>query len=175
MYVFFYHTGHKDIVEYLIDTAKMEVDAIADRRITPLHVACENGHTKIVECLLEREASTTLRNAQAYNCLEVAIINQQEDIVRKLMEHPSWRQMMRNAQPIDDSEAYDTPMRKVIRYMPDVAVWIIDNKLTTVIGGPGRKVHKVAYDYELYEDMALVRDWCAQGMHNILNKSNYLN
>ena len=71
--------------------------------------------------------------------------------------------MMRNAQPIEDTEAFDTPMRKLIRYMPDVAVWLIDTRFTTIVGGPGQKTHKIIYDYEFYEDMWSVRAWYDQG------------
>ncbi|CAF1295995.1 unnamed protein product [Rotaria sp. Silwood1] len=134
---------------------ELEVDTIGDRRLTPLHVACENGYLNIVEYLLDKRASTTLRNARCYNCLEIAITNKQADIVKKFFDHPTWREMMRNAQPIDNTEAYDTPMRKLIRYLPDVAIWVIENKLTGVIGGPGQKIHKTVYDYEFYEDMCV--------------------
>ena len=70
---------------------------------------------------------------------------------------------MRNAQPIPGTEAFDTPMRKLIRYMPDITVWLIDNKLTTVVGGPGQKMHKTIYDYEFYEDIFTVKSWYTQG------------
>ncbi|CAF4710247.1 unnamed protein product [Rotaria sp. Silwood1] len=157
--------GHKKIVEYLINSLGMKVDTIGDRRRTPLHVACENGHTEIVKFLLEKDASSTLRDARSYNCLDIAIIGQHEKLVTELFSHDSWRDMMRNAQPIDGSEAFDTPMRKLIRYMPTVAAWVINEKFTTVVGGPGQKVYKRIYDYEFYEDMFEVRDWYTKGKY----------
>lgn len=66
------------IVDFLLNKAKIEADAIGDRRLTPLHLACEQGHKEIVELLLKAGASPTLRNAQVYNCLEVAIVHQQK-------------------------------------------------------------------------------------------------
>ncbi|CAF4156110.1 unnamed protein product, partial [Rotaria sordida] len=117
----------------------MNVDTIGDRRRTPLHVACGNGHTEIVKFLLEKGASSILRDAKSYNCLDIAITGQHEELVKELFNHDSWRDMMRNAQPIDGTEAFDTPMRKLIRYMPNVAAWVIDEKFTTVVGGPGQK------------------------------------
>ncbi|UJR17163.1 hypothetical protein I4U23_004059 [Adineta vaga] len=154
--------GYKEIAEFLIKEMRSEVDPIDERRRTPLHIACEKGHMEIVQFLLETNASTTLRNAQVYNCLEIAIIHQQKDIVQELFKHSTWKEMMRNAQPIDNTEAFDTPMRKLIRYMPDIAVWLIDNKLTRIIGGPGEKIYKTIYDYEFYEDMFKVKDWYTQ-------------
>jgi hypothetical protein len=127
-------------------------------------LACENGCVEIVQFLLKAGASTTLRNAQVYNCLEIAIVSQKQNVVQELFTHSTWKEMMRNAQPIEDTEAFDTPMRKLIRYMPDMAVWLIDNKFTKVVGGEGQKVHKTIYDYEFYEDMYVVKDWYTQGM-----------
>jgi hypothetical protein len=126
-------------------------------------MACENGHLMTIRVLLDADASTTLRNAQVYNCLEIAIMNQQKQVVQLLLKHSTWKEMMRNAQPIEKTEAFDTPMRKLIRYMPDMTVWLIDNKLTTVIGGPGQKIYKTIYDYEFYEDIFTVKDWYTQG------------
>ncbi|CAF1423214.1 unnamed protein product [Adineta steineri] len=155
--------GHTEIVDFLINKAKVEIDAIGNRRLTPLHFACENGHKEVVNLLLKAEASTTFRNAQVYNCLEIAIINRQEDIVMQLLTHSTWREMMRNAQPIENTEAFDTPMRKLIRYMPDQAIWLIENKFTKIVGGPGQKIYKTIYDYEFYEDIHKVKDWYSQG------------
>jgi hypothetical protein len=95
--------------------------------------------------------------------LEIAIVNQRKDIVQELLEHSLWREMMRNAQPIEGTEAFDTPMRKLIRYIPDMAIWLIKNKFTQIVGGPGQKIYKTTYDYEFYEDMHKVIDWYTQG------------
>ena len=155
--------GRKEIVNFLVTEVRMEVDVAADRHLTPLHLACEKGYVEIIEILLQEHASTTLRNAQLHNCLEIATINQQKVVVQKLLTHSMWRDMMRNAQPIEKTEAFDTPMRKLIRYMPDMAVWLIDNRFTKVVGGPGQKVYKTIYDYEFYEDIHTVKGWYAQG------------
>jgi hypothetical protein len=132
-----------EIVKFLIDELKMDIDIISNSWATPLHLACEKGHQEVVLYLLNAGASTSIRDAQLYNCLELAI-------------------MMRNAQLIKDTEAFDTPMRKLIRYMPDMALWLIENKLTKIVGGPGQKVYQTIYDYEFYEDMLKVRSWYYQ-------------
>ncbi|CAF4189650.1 unnamed protein product, partial [Adineta steineri] len=152
-----------EVLEYLVGTVGLDVNAIADRRLTPLHIACEYGHLDVVQYLIENGASTTLRNAQLFNCLEISIQKQHEEIARYLLQLPNWREMMRNAQPIDATDAYDTPMRKLIRYMPDVAFWMIEEKLTRKVGGEGQKVSQEIYDYEFYEDMYTVKEWYKQG------------
>ncbi|CAF0926882.1 unnamed protein product [Adineta steineri] len=152
-----------ELLKYLIETVGIEVDVIGDRRRTPLHLACEYGHLDVVKYLIEKGASTTLRTAQLLNCLEICIQKQHVKMVKYLLKRPDWRGMMRNAQLIEGTDAYDTPMRKLIRYMPDVALWTIEKKLTRKVGGAGQKVSKEIYDYEFYEDMNTVKDWYAQG------------
>ncbi len=161
---FIFCSEHIEVLKYLIKTVGIEVDAIGDRRLTPLHIACEYGHLDVVKYLIDNGASTTLRNAQIFNCLEISIRQQHQKMVKYLLELPSWRQMMRNAQPIEKTDAYDTPMRKLIRYMPDVALWMVEEKLTRRVGGEGQKVFKDVYDYEFYEDAHTVKQWYAQGM-----------
>jgi hypothetical protein len=70
---------------------------------------------------------------------------------------------MRNAQQIHNSVAYDTPMRKLIRYMPQVAIWFIEQNLTRTLGGQGKHVFKKVYDYEFYMDVYRVKQWHTQG------------
>jgi len=148
-----------------METVHMDVDIIADRRITPLHLACQYGHSDVVTYLLEHNASPTLRDARLYNCLEIAIMDYRYELVENvLFEHPLWRDMMRNAQPIQGTNAYDTPMRKLIRYMPEVTIHIIDKKLTRIVGGPGQKVFKRIYDYEFFQDELTVEGWYTQGI-----------
>ncbi|CAF0792131.1 unnamed protein product [Adineta steineri] len=153
-----------EVLKYLIETVRIEVDAIGDRRLTPLHIACEFGHLDVVEYLIEKGASTTIRNAQLLNCLEICIQKQHVEIVKYLLQRSNWQEMMRNAQPIEGTDAYDTPMRKLIRYMPDVALWTIEEKLTRKVGGAGQKVSQEIYDYEFYEDMYTVKEWYKQGL-----------
>ncbi|UJR12614.1 hypothetical protein I4U23_016789 [Adineta vaga] len=156
--------NHLKVVKYLVETVEMDVDIIADRRITPLHLACQYDRLEVAEYLLEHNASPILRNAQLYNCLEIAIMNGRDKLVKDILfEHPLWRSMMRNAQPIKEIKAYDTPMRKLIRYMPNVALHVIDTKLTRTVGGEGQKVFKKIYDYEFYQDEFTVEQWYRQG------------
>jgi hypothetical protein len=91
-------------------------------------------------------------------------MGQHEEIVKYLLSRPNWKELMRNAQQIEKTDAYDTPMRKLIRYMPSVALWMIKEKLTQKVGGAGQKVSKEIYDYEFYEDMCMVKQWYAGGI-----------
>ncbi len=155
--------GHQKIVEFLVEKVRLSIDAIANRRLSPLHLACQYGYGKIIAYLIEHGASPTLRNAELYNSLEIAIVNQNKRTVRELLTLPNWRELMRNAQPIHHSEAYDTPMRKLIRYMPKIAIWMIEKNLTRTLGGQGRHVFKTVYDYEFYMDVYQIKQWHTKG------------
>lgn len=136
---------------------------MADGKLTPLHLACKNGYGEIIAYLIERGASTTRRTTELYNALEIAIINQHEHAVKRLLTLPNWRELMSNAQRTYDSEVYDTPMRKLIRYLPEVTIWFIENNLTRTVGGKGKCVFKQVYDYEFYLDEYQVKKWYSGG------------
>jgi receptor-interacting serine/threonine-protein kinase 4 len=43
------------------------------KKLTPLHLAAQAGHTKTATLLLERGASVTITNNKGYNALTLAI------------------------------------------------------------------------------------------------------
>jgi hypothetical protein len=147
----------------LVEKVGLEIDSMTERHLTPLHVACQYGHRNVAAYLIEHGASPTFRNAELYNSLEMAIMSNHEELVKYLLTLPNWRELMRNAQKIPHTEAYDTPMRKLIRYMPEVTMWMIDRNLTRTVGGQGKRVFKKVYDYEFYMDTFFVRKWYTQG------------
>ena len=49
--------------------------------MTPLHIACQSGHTKIADLLLDRGADIDHKNAQGSTPLNLAI---QEEIIKLL-------------------------------------------------------------------------------------------
>jgi hypothetical protein len=52
----------------------------------------------------------------------------------------------------------DTPMRRLIRTMPNMAIEVLD-KCTKTIGDAKSNVHKKFYDYEFLEDQYVIYDW----------------
>ena len=148
--------AHLKIVQFLVKTVRLGVDDIANRRLSPLHLACQYDHGEIIAHLIGCGASPTLRTGELYNALEIAIVNQNQSAVKVLLTRPNYT---RNAQPIPNSEGYDTPMRKLIRYLPQMAVWLIENHLTRIVGGQGKHVFKIVYDYEFYMDAYKVKRW----------------
>ena len=62
--------------------------------------------------------------------------------------------MLQNAQIILNAntnvQAYDTPIRKLIRYMPELATDVIDEQFTRTSGAENMTVDKQIYDYEFF-------------------------
>ena len=51
-------------IEYLIDKCRVFLDGKNDYGLTALHLACMNGHAKIVSYLLDKKASVNVLDAQ---------------------------------------------------------------------------------------------------------------
>ncbi len=173
-----------------------EVNALNLERESPLHIACRYGSQALVRKLLKSSADLLHTNTRGYNCLEVAIEEQNTNVVKYLIDHNYIFELMRNAQLHDshlrpcctcgnkrcrqcccvpccnclekfsfftfrlclDRRKVDTPMRKLIAQMPDMAYAILE-KCTTTIGSEKSKINKQFFDYEFLEDQYIIYDW----------------
>ncbi|CAF1629196.1 unnamed protein product, partial [Didymodactylos carnosus] len=147
-----------------------DVNSFDNKRVTPIYLACENGCLPVVKYLLDyTNADATIRNARSYNCLDISIENHHEPIVEKLLlsDYKHWEELMKNAQ-FDQRNVPITPMRRLIIYMPDIAVRLIDNKLTKRIGSNNHQtMYSVTYDYKYFEDQYLILDWIHASLYMI--------
>ena len=62
---------------------------------TALHIACMNGCRNIVSFLLENGADPLVRMEGGLNCLEVAVMNKQDDAVEELLLSDYWKNVSR--------------------------------------------------------------------------------
>jgi len=148
------------IVKYLVGEHHASVNTIADKQETPLFSACEEGHETIVKYLLAKtDADPTVRTARGFNCLDIAISKHHPEIVRLLLEHPQWRNLMASAQYDGRRRIPITPMRRLIISMPDIAHELIDKHFTTVTGGEDQAMHLVTYDYTFFDDHYNIPHW----------------
>ena len=51
------------------------IDPTDRSKTTPLHLASSNGHTDCVKVLLEMGADVNIKNADGFNCMDLAIDN----------------------------------------------------------------------------------------------------
>jgi ankyrin repeat protein len=70
---------HRPVVEYLVHAG-----AVDERGDTPLHEAALRGHREIVELLLARNASVSVKNSRGRTPLDEAVRRGHKEIVRLL-------------------------------------------------------------------------------------------
>ena len=126
-----------DCIEILVNKGNAHINARNIRRETPLHIACKYGSKKLIKRLRKLGADLFATNVDGYNCLEVAIEQNNVEVVHYLIEDDSSFDLMRNAQIRTKKilvgvllfghrfEA-DTPMRKLIREMPKMALLMLN-------------------------------------------------
>jgi hypothetical protein len=155
-------------IERLVKSGNANINAVTIRLDTPLHIACEYGSSELFTCLLQLGADLLETNIDGYNCLEVAIMQGNEEVVRFLIEHKHSFELMRNAQIREIKRGWgffsirrhivDTPMRKLIREMPKMASLILD-KCSIKVGNKRTSVYNQIYVYEFLDDQYTVKDW----------------
>jgi hypothetical protein len=155
-------------IEILVNEGKANINAVNIRRDTPLHIASEYGSKKLIKCLRKLGADLFATNVDGYNCLEVAIQQSNEEVVRYFIDDDSGFDLMRNAQTrknignerslFGSRREVDTPMRKLIREMPKMALLML-NKCSIIVGTSEASIHKVIFVYEFLEDQYTINDW----------------
>ncbi|KAL5265325.1 hypothetical protein ACHWQZ_G006160 [Mnemiopsis leidyi] len=129
-----------------------EVDPIDKAKTTPLHLAAKNGHVATVEFLLDHGANIRLTDVDGNNALELATMHTKKEVAEAIIEHKKWYAAMDNKHPNGD-----TPMKKLIRMMPDVAIQVF-NKCTDDSCNPehmtnDHKEYQVEFDYRYLDEM----------------------
>ncbi|CAF0938935.1 unnamed protein product [Adineta steineri] len=127
-------------IQYLIKN-EADINAYNIWRETPLHNASRYGSSKLVKFLLDHNADILVTDINGMNCLEVAIEEKNEPVVKYFIDHDQIFELMRNAQfPCGGNENnksdswVDTPMRKLIVNMPDMAFLVLEKFYSIFIG-----------------------------------------
>lgn len=151
--------GHLEVVRYLVEEHQMSVNIFGSNRQTALYSACEQGFLNVVQYLLDSSnADPAIRTAKGYNCLDIAIVKHQSEIVECLLKHPQWHTLLKSVQ-YENSDVPITPMRRLIISMPEIAYELIDKRFTTVIGDTDQPKHLIKYDYTFIDDHYNICDW----------------
>ncbi|XP_019851378.1 PREDICTED: transient receptor potential cation channel subfamily A member 1 homolog [Amphimedon queenslandica] len=159
-------SGRVQIVQLLID-AEAQVDPRDINNATPLHVACKAGHIKVVNVLLENGAKVSICDSKGFNALDVAIENGQKDVAMAIVTSNQWMSALRNVTYFDQSTnsavgggamggaTFTTPMRRIIRKMPDVAEVVFNRCCQTnedAVSSIDHPDYKINFIYEFLED-----------------------
>jgi ankyrin repeat protein len=163
--------NHYHCVEILLHH-QAPINQLDGKHYTPLHRASQYGHWKIVRLLLNYNADVCLINCDGYNSLEVAILNNHQSTVHEFLRHKTWTKSLRNAQvqmiAERNSGKYEdlsTPLRKLIRYMPNEADEVLTQCMIE-IGGSEDYSYKIIFNYEFLEDQLSIFKW-KQGRSSI--------
>jgi len=79
--------GHEDIVKWLIETPKADVNVQTKNKFTALMIAAKQGHGNISRILLKHGARIDHRDHKGMTALSWASYNGKDEVVRILLEH----------------------------------------------------------------------------------------
>jgi ankyrin repeat protein len=144
--------GHVDVMSQLID-AKVPVNATTKASLSPLFLACQRGQLAAVQLLLEKGADVKFKDVgTGFNCLDIAIENGHKEVAMAIIHSPYWKDGLRN------SVGMTTPMRRMIKKLPDVACAVLDRCLTDNATVENPDIVN-SEDYELNLDFEFLEDW----------------
>ncbi|CAF1215599.1 unnamed protein product, partial [Didymodactylos carnosus] len=121
----------------------------------------KDSSVQVLLTLIKYKANLFACDGFGRNCLEVAIISKNTCFVRALLlkEHDGiWRQLMRNAQfHAPNFKKVCTPMRKFVRFMPELTHKVLDKFLRDI--GDENQRRRMICDFEFLEDECSVKRW----------------
>ena len=72
-------------IAQLIVEGKCDISPEDDDGMTPLHIACQNGHISVAEFLLANKADVDHEDTQGNTPLNHAVTNWHEELIRPLI------------------------------------------------------------------------------------------
>ena len=171
--------GHLEICEFLIQEGS-EIDPKDLSNMTPLLLAAKNGRVKVLTMLLDKGADSSIKTSicekwiecpnhptkfkKVYegglNALELAIENGHTDCVRTILLHKKWKEFMKNSRMKHQNDLLETPMRMLLREMPDLAILVLNKSVKWQDETSTSDVYgKVKIDYTYINDLADVHKW----------------
>ena len=177
--------GAYDVCQELIDN-DAPIDAVDRSGTTPLQLACRGGFEDVVKLLLKKGADCSIIDKTfsavtdeneptkwqgGLNCLDYAIDYYQEEVVEVLLKSDKWEDCLQNAYLDPNSGQILTPMRKLIKHLPNQAkiafdrcVKVKSNKIEYSLEDAPRKAFEnkeleVKFNFNYLDDDYLVAEW----------------
>ena len=122
---------------------------------SPLHLAAEKGFVLTFQLLLDNGADIKKRGPDQKTALEVAIDHDQKELIESIIDSSHWEEAFKL--PCSTKQGrLDTPLRMLIRQIPDLAEKVLDNcyERTTVEGEDSEKQKQdiIQMNFDLIED-----------------------
>jgi ankyrin repeat protein/polyhydroxyalkanoate synthesis regulator phasin len=135
--------GHLDVVEYLVCSCESDMITGQDKDgFIPLHYAAKHNKIKVFEFLVGKGSSHCSKGFKGRNVLDVAIDNGSLEVGQAIIQSENWQQAMENEVAYDEhdfenlvysqkpekanafigSNLKNTPMRRMIRKWPELAL-----------------------------------------------------
>ncbi|KAG0411587.1 hypothetical protein HPB47_011259 [Ixodes persulcatus] len=125
---------------------------------TPVSMACQNGDSDTVATLLGAGASVhsvdnmKVRITQSYHQQFNVSQRNVGNVVEALLKSSFWKELLRNATDSEQHGVHQTPLRKLIRFMPDLAELVFENCVVEESASNEDPNHSVTYHYEFLDD-----------------------
>ncbi|XP_042904949.1 transient receptor potential cation channel subfamily A member 1 homolog isoform X1 [Parasteatoda tepidariorum] len=164
--------GWKRCCQILLNAGSF-VDSLDKTKATPLHLAAREGHKGVVKLLLKFNSNISHCDKNGKNCLDLAIDKGHDDVALEILSDPNWETVLRNESDVNKFSMHQTPLRRLIRYMPDVASYALSRCISTnELAEDDPDMEKI-YNYEFLDDMfACYRPYLYDGMDRNDDKSS---
>ncbi|KAL3318831.1 hypothetical protein Ciccas_002503 [Cichlidogyrus casuarinus] len=149
--------GNFKIAKYMLDHGVNPNNTVRSDKRPPLLHAAINGHAEICGLLLDFGADPTVVSGQNYkdvafgsNALEICIEKNNLSCVKVLLEDSKWMEMMKKRSV--SGKNVESPMRKLIKNMPELALFVLDKCITKEKVDPEKDTRVIKYNYEFIDD-----------------------
>ena len=116
----------KDMLQELTETERRVVVNQPDFSNTfPLHLAAKYGHVGVFKLLLDNKAELNQKGRDRKTALEITIVHEQRMIIKTIIEADEWIEAFQIPSTSDRGDL-ETPLRKLIRSLPDMAEKFLD-------------------------------------------------
>uniref|UniRef100_A0A1X7U5M2 Ion transport domain-containing protein n=1 Tax=Amphimedon queenslandica TaxID=400682 RepID=A0A1X7U5M2_AMPQE len=151
---------------------RVKINGTNKKKHTALHIACYKGHTEIVELLLKHGAKVAIFNEDRLNALDIAVEEGKKDAAMAIVKSDKWKNALRSytvdtshqsgdkvcgirrlccCKNDDANKQFTTPMRRIIKKMPDVAK-VVFEKCCETDKPPDHPNHEIKFNYEFLDD-----------------------
>ncbi|KAG0411593.1 hypothetical protein HPB47_011265 [Ixodes persulcatus] len=145
------------------ETAGVLVEAGADLEAknyyecTPLTVACQNGDFDTVATLLGAGASVHSVDKMKVRTTQSCERHQRHahfnwNVVEALLKSSFWKELLQNATDSEQNGVHQTPLRSLIRSMPDLATLVFENCVVVEAASDEDPNKLVTYHYQFLDD-----------------------
>jgi transient receptor potential cation channel subfamily A protein 1 len=156
--------GHLNVVTTLLE-GDSPVNPQDKAGMAPLHLASREGHVAVVKVLLQWDADVSLKDHNGFNCLDHAIEHHRAEVAELIVKSENWVYALSNAhvqQLSNGSTVVETPLRKLIKNLPDVAEMVFNRCMTSNISVPDGITSQsanftVVMNYRFLDDIELAK------------------